>query len=136
MFLPIKHATMSRKKPNMAVLGPSKHTKIERVTRMYVVSLGLNHRLHAKDVPGCPDLLIGRLAVFCDGRFWHCDRSSKALEMNEFWVNKVLTNARRDRRNRRKLRALGYSTVTVWDDDSREAMRSKISRALMRSSGS
>lgn len=101
----------------MAVLGPSKNTRPERVVRMFLVRRGVRHGLHAA-LPGRPDIVIEsiRLCVFVDGRFWHCPKRSKMRTMRAYWRRKLNANVRRDRRNRRRLRAIGFRTITLWDD--------------------
>lgn len=100
----------------MAVLGPSKHTKCERVVRMFLVRRKERHSLHA-DLPGTPDVYIHRLrlCVFVDGRFWH-DPNGRTKRMSRFWRDKVKKNFMRDRKNRRRLQRLNLRTVTIWDD--------------------
>lgn len=103
---------------DMAVIGPSKNTRPERVVRMALVRMGIRHRLHAKDLPGRPDayLVDYNIAIFVNGRFWHCQRKSKAMKLSKFWRDKIRTNARRDARNRRRLSRLGVGYLTIWDD--------------------
>lgn len=76
---------------------------------------------HPKEVPGKPDFYFPkhRLAVFVDGCFWHmcpvCGRLPKSRQ--EFWHVKIDQNRRRDNRTRRKLRALGYHTMRIWEHE-------------------
>lgn len=104
-------------KPDMAKLGPPKHTRCERVVRMALVRMRVKHVLHAP-LPGTPDIFLPSLSlcIFVNGRFWHCERSSRMRHMSLFWRNKLIANVRRDCRNRRLLRRLGYRTMTIWDD--------------------
>lgn len=75
---------------------------------------------NAPDLPGRPDFALpGRLAVFVHGCFWHCcswhfrlPRSRRA-----WWSAKFAANRARDRRARRRLRAMGYRTAVVWEHD-------------------
>lgn len=72
------------------------------------------------DLPGSPDLVDRRrhLALFVHGCFWHrhpgCPHSTTPRRNHPFWLAKFQANVRRDRRVARRLRALGWSVVTVW----------------------
>lgn len=73
---------------------------------------------HYNKVPGSPDIAIPskRVAVFIEGRFWHgwgFDRLKPRL--SKFWQEKIEANRRRDRRNMRALKKLGWKTMRVWD---------------------
>lgn len=105
-------------KLNMACIGPSKNTRPERIVRMTMVRMGLRHRLHESGLPGRPDIYLVDygVAIFVDGRFWHCPRKSKAMKLSVFWRDKIMANARRDARNRRRLSRMGVSYFTIWDD--------------------
>lgn len=119
-------------KIDMAVIGPSKNTRPERLVRMFLVSLKVRHELHARWLPGSPDLFLHDhdLAVFVDGRFWHCP-DSKARKISKFWRDKIDANVRRDRRSRRRLRAMGIRTVRVWDSDlKRPGWQARLRRLL------
>lgn len=76
---------------------------------------------HPKGIPGKPDFYFPkqRLAVFVDGCFWHmcpvCDRLPKSRP--EFWHAKIDQNRRRDNRLRRRLRALGFRTMRIWEHE-------------------
>jgi DNA mismatch endonuclease (patch repair protein) len=94
---------------------------------------------HQPALPGRPDFLVKSLGlvVFVDGCFWHgCPSHYKPPKTNaRFWRDKVEGNRARDRRNRRRLRRLGYSVLSVWEH---QVMRSfpsvpgKIASALRR----
>src|SRR5688572_19254855 len=81
------------------------NTAPEILLRKTLFASGLRFRLHATDLPGCPDLVIRRLkiAVFCDGDFWHGrrwpSRKSKLVAgwNAAYWVAKIERNRERDR---------------------------------------
>lgn len=106
------------KRINMAVIGPSKNTRPERIVRMALVRLKIRHQLYVSYLPGRPDLYLTdhNVAVFVNGRFWHCPKKSKAMRLSKFWRDKIRTNARRDKRNRKRLQRMGVRYVTIWDD--------------------
>lgn len=72
---------------------------------------------------GTPDFLFRkqRLAVFVDGCFWHgCPKCFRPpASRTQYWVSKIESNKRRDRRVARKLRAEGWSVIRVWECDLR-----------------
>lgn len=78
-------------------------------------------RLHAADLPGKPDMVFRarRQAIFVHGCFWHrhgCKKGrSTPRTRSRFWQGKFSENRRRDQRDRRKLRRLGWSVLTVWE---------------------
>lgn len=104
-----------------------KNTAPEILLRKALSANGLRFGLQAKDLPGCPDLVLRRhrIAVFCDGDFWHgrgwAQRKRKLLAgwNAEYWVAKIARNRSRDRRNNCVLRRLGWQVVRVWEGDVR-----------------
>lgn len=85
------------------------------------------NRIHAsrqaRDLPGSPDFANRRRrwAVWVHGCFWHrhrgCSRTTTPRRNRAFWLAKFEANIARDRRNRKSLRALGYSTFDIWECD-------------------
>ena len=104
-----------------------KDTAPEILLREALSAEGLRFVLHAKELPGCPDLVIQRykIAVFCDGDFWHGRRWSARKDRlaagwnGEYWVAKIERNRRRDRTVTSALRRLGWRIVRVWESDVR-----------------
>jgi len=113
----MKEAERSR---NMANIR-SRDTKPERMVRSQLHSLGLRFRLHRRDLPGTPDILLPkyRLAVFVHGCFWHrhtgCRYASNPKTRVEFWTRKFESNVARDRRVRRQLQRLGWKVAVIWE---------------------
>jgi DNA mismatch endonuclease (patch repair protein) len=99
----------------------SKDTSIERKVRSALHGLGFRFRLHRKDLPGKPDIVLPkyRAAVFIDGCFWHghdCARGSRIPETNrDYWVAKIERNRTRDAVSRASLEALGWRVIQVWE---------------------
>jgi DNA mismatch endonuclease (patch repair protein) len=98
----------------------SENTKPELIVRRAVYALGFRYRLHAKDVPGKPDLVFRKMqkAIFVHGCFWHrhpgCSRASLPKTRVEFWREKFEKNVTRDNRVRRALRRNGWRVLTIW----------------------
>jgi DNA mismatch endonuclease, patch repair protein len=103
------------------------NTTPEILLRRALWAAGVRYRLHQAALPGRPDLVLvrHRVAVFCDGDFWHGRhwRTSKdrlAAGWNaSYWVAKIDRNRRRDRQVTRRLRLLGWTVVRVWESDVR-----------------
>lgn len=98
----------------------SKGMKPELAVRKLVHNLGFRFRLHRNDLPGRPDLVFPsrRCIIFVHGCFWHCHgcRLSHTPKSNtEYWIPKLQRNSDRDRKNRRKLKALGWRSLVLWE---------------------
>jgi len=101
----------------------SKGTRCERLLADAVEEAGLQFRKNADDLPGKPDLafLRQRVAVFCDGDFWHgkgwrCRKKKLALGSNpRYWQVKIATNMRRDKEQTKKLQELGWIVLRFWE---------------------
>jgi len=96
------------------------NTRPEVVLRRALFKLGLRYRLHRKDLPGTPDIVLPRywVAIQVRGCFWHhhsCARGKWPSSREDYWRAKLLGNVRRDRRTDRALRELGWSVVVVWE---------------------
>ncbi|MYC47086.1 MAG: very short patch repair endonuclease [Chloroflexi bacterium] len=95
----------------------SKDTGIEIAVRKTVFKRGLRYRIHAKDLPGKPDLVFrkARVAVFVDGDFWHGWRFSDwQHKLKPYWAKKIEGNKLRDQRNFAELQRRGWLVVRVW----------------------
>ena len=96
----------------------SKGTKPELEMARLLDEAGIAYEKHRKDLPGTPDFVVSRVAVFTDGSFWHgrhFDRWKSKLK--PFWLAKITNNRKRDKRVNRKLRVAGYRIVRLWEED-------------------
>lgn len=114
-----------------------KDTKPELAVRSLLHRLGYRFRLHRKDLPGTPDIVLpGRgIAVFVHGCFWHghaCKRDKMPKSKTTYWAEKIEANRRRDARKRRALRSLGWSVVVVWECELKrpEKLAAKLQRII------
>jgi DNA mismatch endonuclease (patch repair protein) len=104
-------------------------TKPELVVRRLIHALGLRFRLHRRDLPGSPDLVLPRhrTAVFVHGCFWHrhagCRNCTTPTRNQDFWLDKFRRNVERDSRKSRELRRLGWRVLTVWECETQNAPR-------------
>lgn len=116
----------------------SKHTKPELAVRRLVHSLGKRYRLHGIDLPGCPDLVFSSYGkvILVHGCYWHrhkgCPHTRLPKSRLDFWRPKLEANAVRDAKNVRKLRALGWGVMVIWECQvaKREKIATRIKRFL------
>ncbi len=97
-----------------------KNTKPEMLLRRGLHARGLRYRLHAKDLPGSPDLVFpARKAVlFAHGCFWHghdCHLFRMPGSRPDFWRTKIERNREVDRRAVEALRQAGWRVGVVWE---------------------
>lgn len=98
-----------------------KNTKPEVLFRKILHAGGYRFRLHRRDLPGSPDLVLPKhlLAVFVNGCYWHghedCDRFRLPKSNVEFWQAKIAANRSRDQRNHDALVSMGWRVLVVWE---------------------
>ncbi|MDX1935354.1 MAG: DNA mismatch endonuclease Vsr [Capsulimonadales bacterium] len=102
------------------------HTQPERTVRRTLHALGYRFRLHRKDLPGRPDIVLPRhhTVLFVHGCFWHrhdCPKGTLPVNRAEFWRAKLGRNIERDRENRQALEQLGWRVVTIWECETKTA---------------
>lgn len=112
--------TPERRSWNMSRIR-GKDTKPERTVRSLLHRMGYRFRLHRKDLPGRPDIVLPkyRTALFVHGCFWHrheaCEFAYTPKTRKDFWSRKFAGNVERDRKNQEKLRQLGWNVICVWE---------------------
>jgi DNA mismatch endonuclease (patch repair protein) len=105
----------------------SKNTTPEIAVRRAAHAVGLRFRLHRRDLPGTPDLVLPRwrVALFVNGCFWHshanCRRARIPKSNAQYWIPKLIRNKRRDADNARALRKLGWRCVRIWECETKDA---------------
>ncbi|MER8903445.1 DNA mismatch endonuclease Vsr [Mesorhizobium sp. M0772] len=103
-----------------------KDTGPEMVVRRLLFREGYRFRLHRKDMPGSPDLVLPRyrVAIFVHGCFWHrhagCSKATTPKTRMEFWSNKFAQNIARDKANEDQLAERGWRTIVVWECETKE----------------
>ncbi len=103
----------------------TKNTGPEWTVRRLLHANGFRYRLHAKSLPGKPDIVFPRRrkAIFIHGCFWHahgCSKGRAPKSKLEYWGPKLAANTSRDDRNLAALAALGWDTLTVWQCETKE----------------
>lgn len=131
---------------NMAAIR-GKDTKPEMIVRKGLWSRGFRYRLNHKRLPGHPDMVLRkyRTCIFVNGCFWHGhnvalprkeDVGSKMDDEiensecckipktnREFWVAKIRRNKERDKEEQKKLAAMGWHCITVWECELKPSKR-------------
>ena len=109
----------------MAGIG-SKDTKPEIAVRKFLHAKGLRFRLHRKDLPGKPDIVLGpiNLALFINGCFWHrhvnCKYAYNPKTRKNFWNKKFTDTIKRDIKNNIELEKLGWKSVVIWECETQD----------------
>ena len=99
----------------------AKDTRPEMHVRKLIFALGYRYRLHAKDLPGHPDIVFRKLGkvIFIHGCFWHrhssCALARLPKSRLDFWIPKLEGNRKRDEKNRRALQREGWNVLTIWE---------------------
>lgn len=95
-----------------------KDTGPERALAEALSSLKLRWEGHVRTLPGRPDFVFPKqkVAVFVDGDFWHGWRFSIWRDkLSEKWEAKIEGNRKRDKRNHRRLRYMGWHVIRLWE---------------------
>lgn len=99
----------------------SKDSKAEIKVRSALHAAGFRFRLHRKDLPGTPDIVLPKhkLIIFVHGCFWHrhrgCHRASTPKSNSLFWKNKFDKNIERDLKVKSQLISLGWRVTVIWE---------------------
>jgi DNA mismatch endonuclease (patch repair protein) len=114
-------ATRSRM---MKGIGPA-NTRPELTVRKALHKAGFRFRLHCKDLPGKPDIVLPRYrsVIFVHGCFWHmhdCRYFKLPSTRRDFWTQKLGSNKERDERKRRLLEETGWHVLVVWECEIRD----------------
>jgi DNA mismatch endonuclease (patch repair protein) len=98
----------------------AKNTKPEMLIRKALHMQGFRFRLHDKNLPGSPDIVLRRYnaVIFVNGCFWHrhgCNLFKWPSENRDFWTTKINRNAEQDMFARKSLLTLGWRVLVVWE---------------------
>lgn len=116
----------SHKRSQMMSSIRGKNTKPELIVRKALFTAGFRFRLHRRDLPGVPDVVLPgkRVAIFVHGCFWHMHENCKNAKLPSsrqgFWNEKLGRNVERDRKNVEALLRLGWRVLVVWECATRE----------------
>jgi DNA mismatch endonuclease (patch repair protein) len=133
--------TLTRaQRSNLMATIKHKDTKPEIGVRSLIHRLGFRFRLHGRELPGSPDIVLKRHAkvVFVHGCFWHrhaeCKRRLSPPASNAaFWQDKFAKNVLRDQVNEKRLSAMGWRFLVVWECETKgdlDSLANKLKRFL------
>ena len=99
----------------------SRDTKPEKAVRSILHGLGYRFRLHRKNLPGNPDIVLPRYnsVIFVHGCFWHrhkdCKNASVPKTKKTFWGKKFKANIERDMKVKKELKSDGWRVLVIWE---------------------
>lgn len=131
VFSPKKRSQIMRK------IGP-KDSEPEKAVRSMVHRMGYRFRLHRRDLPGTPDIVLPKLrkVIFMHSCFFHshkgCKRATVPATRRTFWKNKIESNAKRDRANCRKLNLIGWGSLVIWQCEIKKSAEERLSKKIHR----
>ena len=114
------HLTPEKRSWNMSRIK-SKDTTPERIVRSFLHRNGFRFRLHVKDLPGKPDIVLPKYKLIIDirGCFWHAHPDCKYAKIpttnTEWWKNKLKQNQKRDENNINTLLNADWKVLVIWD---------------------
>ncbi|NNJ14574.1 DNA mismatch endonuclease Vsr [Pseudomonas putida CSV86] len=98
-----------------------RNTKPEVFVRRFLHANGYRFRLHRRDLPGSPDIVLPKFmtCIFIHGCFWHrhpgCRYATVPKTNADFWEKKFGSNVERDMRNKAALEEAGWSVLIIWE---------------------
>lgn len=105
----------------------SKNTKPELLVRRFLHSRGFRYRLHVKDLPGKPDIVLPKYKtiIFIHGCFWHghegCRYYVVPKTRTDWWLNKINGNIAKDKSSKELLISKGWKVLDVWECELKKA---------------
>lgn len=116
----------------------SKDTKPELFVRKFLHSHGFRYRLHVKDLPGKPDIVLPKYktTIFIHGCFWHGHTGCKYYVIpktrTDWWIDKISKNKSNDEKSKQKLIELGWNVLEIWECDLKKNIRSDTLNDLLK----
>jgi DNA mismatch endonuclease (patch repair protein) len=115
----VDRLTPDQRRLNMSRVR-AKDTLPEMIVRRLLHGLGFRFRLHCRDLPGRPDIVLPRYraVIFVHGCFWHghdCSLFRMPATRTEIWAAKIAANRRRDGDAVSALRDGGWRNLVVWE---------------------
>ena len=132
-----RHVDAARSRIMRAI--KQKNTKPELAVRRLLHAMGFRFRLHRRDLPGRPDIVLPRrkTVIFVHGCFWHqhagCRLANVPRTRTEYWLPKLARNQERDASAQALLEELGWRVLVVWECElaDRDVLRSRLSCFLL-----
>jgi DNA mismatch endonuclease (patch repair protein) len=117
----VSDVVSNRKRSEMMAGIRSKNTHPEIAVRQWLYGQHIGYRLHLRDLPGTPDIVIRRLklAIFVNGCYWHrhpgCRLAYVPKSHQDFWLAKFRDNVKRDRKELEELVSGGWRVLVIWE---------------------
>ena len=114
------HLSRSMRSWNMSRIR-SKDTKPEKILRSILHRRGFRFRIHSKDLPGKPDIVLRKYktAIFIHGCFWHrhtgCKKATMPKSNIDYWTKKFMRTQERDKSAQDAIHKLGWQYFVVWE---------------------
>ncbi len=114
-----------------------KNTKPEILVRKFLHANGYRYRLHAKNLPGKPDIVLKtyNTVVFIHGCFWHghkgCQYFVVPKTRTQWWLNKINRNKEKDKESTETLQKEGWNIITIWECELKKDKREKTLQKLI-----
>lgn len=114
-----------------------KDTKPEMLVRKFLHAQGLRYRLHDKNLPGKPDIVMRKYNLVIDirGCFWHGHEDCKYFVVpktrTDWWTQKIRKTKSKDFENEEKLRELEWKTIIIFECDLKPAVRNETLNNLL-----
>jgi DNA mismatch endonuclease, patch repair protein len=111
----------------------SKNTKPEMLVRKFLHANGFRYRLHVKNLPGKPDIVLPKYktVIFVHGCFWHghvgCRYYVVPKTKTQWWLNKINSNTANDEKAIKALKNQGWKVINVWECNLR---KNKVDKTL------
>jgi len=124
------YTTKQRSKTMAKIKGSN--SKPELILRQALWKENIRFRIHRKDLPGRPDLVIEKyqLAIFIDGDFWHGYnwQQRKPKTNQQFWIPKIERNIQRDKFVNQALQSLGYVVMRFWEHEIKQNLKASVNQ--------
>ena len=119
------------------MINKSKNTKPEKIIRSLLYKNGYRFRIHKKELPGKPDIVINKHKTIMNvhGGYWHyhgCAHSNVPKTKTQYWIERLELNKKRDFLNKSKLIKLGWKVIDVWECTLKEKNINKTFNTLER----
>lgn len=106
-----------------------KDTKPELIVRKFLHSQGFRYRIHVKDLPGKPDIVLPKYktVIFIHGCFWHGHTGCKYYVIpktrTEWWSDKINKNKTKDQTSNQNLKDAGWNIIEIWECDLKKSVQ-------------
>jgi len=116
----VDHLSKKKRSWNMSRIR-SKNTEPELIVRSLLHKMGYRFRMHRKDLPGNPDIVLPKYktVIFVHGCFWHrhkgCKRCSTPSTNKDYWQAKFDRNIQNDVKNKDALKKIGWKVLAIWE---------------------